>query len=375
MGKGAKSKWSPEELKAQFEQVAEPKNNTSAKFVKYADLKRLWNTVPQGEKDTRLVLLLRRYVLDAHKIPARLEEKLRKDYLRIISTLVYISWTRWSDLRKIFIDSGNISNSQSATARDDTAIPFALEVLESSDFLHKYGLTFYDAQFFFSPITIRYETISKSHKCSRMPIISSKKIGEGASGNVFEELIAPGYIEVTESHDLNTTAKAVARKSILAKDSFHGESDNVSHLQSGLSTHRAITRSLGMIIREDDHETRFDIFYELASFDLRRFLNGPDSAEGYLDHFNFHPDHYCDFNAGHLLEQMAYLADALRHLHEGIWKIADFGLSNIKQDKANSAPTKQSYLALAPRDRLNVKELARSMAGKVTYGPLDVSSA
>lgn len=158
----------------------------------------------------------------------------------------------------------------------------------------------------------------------------------------------------------------------------------MSHLQSCLSQHRGITRSLGMIVWEDDHETRFDIFYELASFDLRRFLNGPDKAEGYLDYFSTNPDHYANFNSGHLLEQMAHLADALRHLHSGywhpsmgrvclahndfkpenilifhsssslypagIWKIADFGLSNIKQDKSGQSQTKHSSLALAPRD-------------------------
>lgn len=138
-----------------------------------------------------------------------------------------------------------------------------------------------------------------------------------------------------------------------------------------------------MIIWEDEHETRFDIFYELASFDLRRFLNGPSTSNfGYLDYHNANPSHFGDFDSGHVLEQMAHLADALRYLHSGNfhpstgsvclahndfkpenilifhssakeypvgkWKIADFGLSNIKQDKSSQPQAKPSYLA--PRD-------------------------
>lgn len=135
-----------------------------------------------------------------------------------------------------------------------------------------------------------------------------------------------------------------------------------------------------MIIWEGFHETRFDIFYELASFDLRAFLNGP--SLGYSEYLKIYPERYRNFTSGHLLEQMAHLADALSHLHSGYyhpsmgrvclahndfkpdnilvfytpeypagqWKIADFGLSNIKYDKSDRSGGYQSHLTLAPRD-------------------------
>lgn len=207
MPKGAKltGRWSPEELKDQFAHVAERKKITNASFIKYADLKELWNTTPQGERESRLVLLLRRHIVGNPKIPSRLEERLRRDYLRILSILVYISWTRWKDFREIFIESWDEQEDRTATRRHDTALPFSPEALESDDFLGSRGSSFYENQFFFSPIVIRYEQINTSRKGSRVPVISSRKIGEGAYGKVFEEVVAPGYIEVSEQHDLNTT--------------------------------------------------------------------------------------------------------------------------------------------------------------------------
>lgn len=202
--KGAK-RWSPDELKNQFDLAAERKNERHASFIKYADLKEIWNATPQGEKDSRLILLLRRYIVGSSKIPARLEERLRRDYIRVISVLASISWTKWEEFREIFSEEWDEQENNTSPRRTDKALPFVSAALGSRGFLGASGPLFYEAQFFFCPIVIRYEQTNTGCRGARVPVVSSKWIGDGASGNVFEEVVAPGYIEVSDQQDLNTT--------------------------------------------------------------------------------------------------------------------------------------------------------------------------
>lgn len=134
-------------------------------------------------------------------------------------------------------------------------------------------------------------------------------------------------------------------------------------IQSCLSTHENIAKCYDMVVRQDAHKTQYDIFYELASFDLRNLFNGPlDSEHGYGTYRKENPGHFEGIAFWHLLQQAGCLADALNFLHDGsyhpdegkvclahndlkpdnilvfhqpgypvgIWKIADLGLSRIK---------------------------------------------
>lgn len=208
MPKGAKYKWNLEEVKEQFDQIAERKDIPDARFIKNHDLREIWDRPPQGETQSRLVLLVRRYIVKGHYFPPRFEHQLRDDYLRVISILVYITWTKWEEFREIFIEQYDQQQDQVIIKRKDMNLPFSLDNLRSQNFLDRFGSAFYDSQFIFSPIVVRYQSINKSRIGSRLPVISSAKIGEGGSGVVFAETIAPGYLEVSENQDLNTVVSS-----------------------------------------------------------------------------------------------------------------------------------------------------------------------
>lgn len=128
--------------------------------------------------------------------------------------------------------------------------------------------------------------------------------------------------------------------------------------------------NLGTIIHGSDHETDYSLLYELASFDLRSFLYGRRSYQRYMEE---HPSHYIavkddTIEAADFIHEATNLADGLNYLHHhlfnahrgafqgahndlkpdnilvvfdrnqklhpiGLWKIADFGISKVKETK------------------------------------------
>ncbi|KAF1349798.1 kinase-like domain-containing protein [Delphinella strobiligena] len=345
---------------------------TKDMFVKEADLKRVWNEVPAGQQQSRLGLLVRNlYDLPPDDATAATWlSSLEHRFLKVISILVHISWDKWKDFLQIFVGDTFDPTTPNQKSRADSDLPFAdRTTLTSDNFLGpRYGLTFYEFQYIFIPIKIGNWLAEKDNHSiktlrfrTRLPVLETKEIGHGASGNVFIETIAPGYFRIEDGW--NTKPKQIARKSITTQDKFDVETGNVMQIQSCLSTHDNIAKCYDMVVRQSAHKTRYDMFYELASFDLRKLFNGPlDSGDGYRTYSEENPGHFEGIEFWHLLQQAECLADALHSLHDesyhpdegkvclahndlkpdnilvfyqpkspvGIWKIADLGLSRIK---------------------------------------------
>ena len=149
--------------------------------------------------------------------------------------------------------------------------------------------------------------------------------------------------------------------------------------------------NLATIIHDTEHGTTFNILYDLACFDLNEYLH---DLPTYQEYTRKHPSHFSSFKEMDFVQEASILADALHFLHHrlwdgskigcvhndlkpdnilvvwwpdrrhpdevispvGKWKIADFGISRIKQAKDREPEERgfsasSQYLApIPPRD-------------------------
>lgn len=153
------------------------------RFVCYADLNRIWD-------HSRVILPLAQG-LDWCDEPSLSQAK--KNFLRVMSTLVWIGWDRWDEFGFLFLHH---VNARGVRNRRDEDLPF-----KDTSFLHTDPLriSFKDDQYIFNPMVIveddpeeESEYVEYSDK-DRLPFAYSKPIGRGGSGTVTKEEIPPLY--------------------------------------------------------------------------------------------------------------------------------------------------------------------------------------
>lgn len=122
-----------------------------------------------------------------------LQERVLKDFRKILSILVSIHWDEWDTFKRIFLDH---TDTIGRLDRTDEQLPFTFEIL-SHQFLHNlnHRRTFFSRQYIFIPVVLIEETpYQSSHpeyfKLCRMPFLRSEQIGEGSTGLVTKELVA-----------------------------------------------------------------------------------------------------------------------------------------------------------------------------------------
>jgi hypothetical protein len=130
-----------------------------------------------------------------------MQNRAQSDFLKVLSTLVWIYWDKWEDFGNLFLKQHD---------RSDNDLP-----LSNTSFFQNERLqsTFEQSQYIFIPVKLKeddednhndidnYITYSKNH---RMPFYNSGKIGEGAFGKVTKEAIPPGYFFWKKGHVWNS---------------------------------------------------------------------------------------------------------------------------------------------------------------------------
>ncbi|CAO2649257.1 Nn.00g066420.m01.CDS01 [Neocucurbitaria sp. VM-36] len=289
---------------------------------------------------------------------------LMDDYLRIMSILVQIHFRDWKNFRRLFIDSN----------RRDEDLPFKKNGLKALDFLgDAFGPSFYDAQWAYCPRKIQErEEPYVWDGDEPLPWLDQPvKIGEGAFGRITRQTIAKGYLEYDnrDNRTVNPSPKAVAVKRILHEDVHQVEFSNLKALRRCLSDHTRIMVNLATLVESSEERGKIHhIVYELAAYDLNVLLtNLPINLRGKRNE-SASPErtNSASMWPGDLILESRNLADALHYLHDrlynisrislahndikpdnilvfypdsmnadvlypvGKWKIADFGLSRVK---------------------------------------------
>jgi serine/threonine protein kinase len=187
------------------------------------------------------------------------------------------------------------------------------------------------------------------------------------------------YVPVSNVKSLNSTdavqqKRLVAIKSVPDTNAPKVEFDNLTELRGCLSEHTRIMVNLATMLEYSEHGgTMHHIVYELAAYDLNKFLTLPRHSSRQFRHDSASPERTRskDMWPGDLIQESRNLADALDFLHNrlydkwggsislshndirpenilvfypdskdtwdrypvGKWKFADFGLSRVKPRK------------------------------------------
>ncbi|OCL11295.1 kinase-like protein [Glonium stellatum] len=363
-----------EDVKVELDEVTQRPDAEAGGFVLEADIKRIWR------KSDRLSKL---FQFDwALEDCGRALEFIRINLLKVVSILVAIHWRDWSRFNAIFINQ--------PSHRLDKDLPFtSLNDLKQQSFLRSYGKDFYEKQWTFLPIVIEAGKAERHPRERRLPFLRSEYINKGGSATVHKVTITAGYFSSLNAK--NDMDFEIARKVVYTQDRFTIETGNLNQLRGCLSSHRRIMINLATIIHDTEHGTTFNILYDLACFDLNEFVHDLPVYQTYIQE---HPDHFSTFRDIDFIQEASILADALHFLHHGLWdgakvgcihndlkpdnilvvwlpdrrypdevispvgkwKIADFGISRIKQAKdhepeEHNLSTSSQYLApIPPRD-------------------------
>ncbi|PSN61810.1 kinase-like protein [Corynespora cassiicola Philippines] len=324
------------------------------------------------------------------------------NYFKIFSILIQINFREWNSFQGFFIE----------TKKTDDDIPFSLEDLSGDAFLGPCnGKLFYNTQWVFCPIVIT----EKQEPCNlkgtdlnlRFPFISrGEKVGEGACGVVHRQLIAARHLVFTERCADTRKDYEVAVKVITQSRFLVSELDNHKSLSRCLTKHSNIMVNIATIIREQPITGNvYHIFYELAAYDLEKMLTRPWGANRKKRYRSALPKRNGsdDVRPSNFINESRHLVDALDFLHHrlyadaqvslahndltprnilvffpndadsevrypvGQWKIADFGLSKIKDTRKSKHERKfSSHLhpnsqGLAPD--LTPRQITAKLAG------------
>ncbi|KAF2647557.1 kinase-like protein [Lophiostoma macrostomum CBS 122681] len=326
-----------------------------------------------------------------------------REYNKIISILILARFTGWDKFEEIFITG----------KRNDTGLPFPKSELERTDFLGRdFGPNFWKEQWAVCPLVIKEQQdpykLTGDLANQKLPYLGKPKpIGDGATGDVYEQEVAARHIQFSERGDLteNVKSKKIACKIVKKNRIEPIEFENLITLRSETIRHSRIMVNIATIVQEDQKLGELHvILYDLAAYDLYEHLHN-----GILSSNRFDPeeDHRNDrarrhdsagpkrnnshqWWAGDLLQESRHLADALRFLHDelelvhndlkpdnilvfypnssradetypvGQWKIADFGLAKIKK---RSDPAKGHHLHPGPQDIDKTHRRKRSAEG------------
>jgi hypothetical protein len=155
------------------------------RFVCYADLNRIWDY-------SRVIVPLAQ---DLDWCDQASLSQAKENFLRVMSTLVWIGWDRWDEFGFLFLHHENTRGVRNRTDKD---LPF-----KDTSFLHTDPLriSFKDEQYIFNTIVIieddpeeESEYVEYSDK-DRLPFAYTEPICRGGSGTVTKEEIPPLYFE------------------------------------------------------------------------------------------------------------------------------------------------------------------------------------
>ncbi|KAH1786802.1 hypothetical protein KXX20_008799 [Aspergillus fumigatus] len=227
-------------------------------------------------------------------------EDIRRDFLQIISILIYVNWDDWTRFNAIFFSH---QGPDRKLDRTDRHIPeYDLQSLQNDNFLGPgAGSRFYDNRYIFCPIDIVEDSNLKREDGWRLPFLAgrSEACGSGGFGKVTKEVIAARHYR--SKGVLHSTEKSVARKLFKSKPDYERELFNLRVLRECDGQNARIVLPLATITIG----SQFNILFPLAKMDLDRFLEG-----------ELLPPAKCDMNE--LLEELISLAGALAHLHSGL---------------------------------------------------------
>lgn len=291
-------------------------------------------------------------------------ESVRKDYICVLSILIYVGWTDWSRFRPLFLREG----------RNDAHLPFA-----DVKFLGTSEQVFHSHQYAFKPAIIeerdeRY--IQDISTKDRLPFIDEPEfMDNGGYGSVTKRVIAPRCLWNKQDNKDNPKPKAVAckiYKSEVPFRDFNKEVGNLDFIKESLTDSKRVMKHIAAIVHGDE----FMIILPLADlYNLEVFLRGgyepnpgtDDLKQKYEFDLEF-PMLNTSVKLQHAVVKEAHqLASALKWLHEdlkvfgssdrylahmdlkpanvllvsdprllaGKWMLSDFGVSSF--DKATNA--------------------------------------
>ncbi|KAF2738922.1 kinase-like protein [Polyplosphaeria fusca] len=340
--------------------IVKSPNGTAAQIVLPEDLTDFW----AHPERVRFILGQSWYKL----LPKGHEHPMR-DFHKSFSILLLVNFREWHRFHEVFIAEPD---------RSDKKIPFELETLQQDDFLGiHHGQAFYEKQWVFCPYVFKAQ--QEPHKLRgmdlelRFPYVkTTKPIGEGSSGTVCKQIVAKHHLVIKESSNIQD--RAVAVKIVPASSVAPMEFENLKSLRRCLVRHKNIMVNIATIIREHAEGHVYHILYDLADFDLEEFLT-TDWRKNRCKRQGMAPpgrNNSHEVWPGELLKQSRNLADALDFLHNrlwdedkvslvhndlrpqnilvyyldspnqadkypvGMWKIADFGLAKIKDQRGES---------------------------------------
>ncbi|KAG0651751.1 leucine-rich repeat receptor serine threonine-kinase, partial [Hyphodiscus hymeniophilus] len=297
---------------------------------------------------------------------------IRTHLIKVLSILVAIRWDDWSRFESVFLERERMR------VRGDSSLPFALSALEDNSFLGmSFASDFLNVQNAYIPIVVE-EGESKTYPRTRpLPFLKSQssQIGAGGFGIVTREVLARHQFMPKSEYKVDLTSGEidVARKRFRAKGDFRKEAQNLTRLNSCLSSHDRIVKYLAVITIEDEEDLgspkEFNILLPLAHTDLKGFIYNKDfeqNCSGVVD----------------LVNEASYLADAIRWLHGemriegkivvcchmdikldnilvyldpkashvGWWKISDFGISSMveREERRTNARKRTPTLLNVP---------------------------
>lgn len=162
--------------------ILERKENENEQFACEHKLKTVWNENQHLEK-----------LLEGHLSPEQIDF-VRGNLIKVLSTLIWIDWHRWSEFQRIFLDH---CNSEGRRDRLDDSLPIEdREQLADSSFLADSASArhFLVGQHVFLPIPIEEHEDQICSKTRRLPFIrESGEIRGGSYGQVSKEVVACRY--------------------------------------------------------------------------------------------------------------------------------------------------------------------------------------
>ncbi|KAH7398548.1 kinase-like domain-containing protein [Pyrenochaeta sp. MPI-SDFR-AT-0127] len=282
--------------------------SVTEEFIPYDEIERAWT----GHDVIEAVLCVAELSTDGL-------ERIRKNFLRVLSILIWINGTECLD------DIGNRMVEGRDLPFKDTGLPAGLDSLKwlEDPLLRP---KFQSLQHIFVPATLcESSEVQDINKDCRLPFQEiSEDVSSGAYGVVDKVTIAPFHFFTRHEEHTNQGPKIVACKkyhsaSSLARHDIERELYNLQLLKESSTSHEHILIHLTIV----HHRGRHLILLPWADrHDLDHFLReGKDhTAKQIYDFDKWFPGVLADprTTLESICRQMRHIADALKWLHEGI---------------------------------------------------------
>ncbi|CAG8403774.1 unnamed protein product [Penicillium salamii] len=356
------------------------KDTPTKSFILYEDVQQIW----AGEKLEQFL-----WTHDPSLTPSEIDT-VRENLLRtisVIATIVPSDWLRWSRFREMFLPADDtLANFR----RDKHALDFKMEDLAVDSFLggdHLAQLFMIFRWIYFPEVLKGREQVDYEPE-RRIPLYREMDSAprEGVFGTVTKERIPPNYIVLSHLSDHlgipdapHPVELVVARKSFRKPNThFFDEVNALKNLRASLSTHKRIVSYLAIF----SIHNQWNIIMPWADMDLEEFLvKGYETMEATSCLLQ---DLICESRnlaaAIHFLHEHLHLESEWPEFHDqamchmdlkprnilvfkqpgsstGIWKITDFGISQVAHLRQSEDSTQDSgYTHMGRRPSLRMGE-------------------